>query len=93
MAGKLIWRFDCQRIALARDARGVQTQAELARRIGVAPQQVGLWENGTVKPGQESLEKIMDALETPPQFFFVQSARNGNDCGNSGNVDGTDGGQ
>lgn len=72
-----MWQFDCSRIALARQSRDM-TQAELAHYLGITTQQLSAWETGNVKPGQESLEKICNALKTPPKFFYVK-------CGNAGN--------
>lgn len=73
----MTWKFDGQRIVLARDAKGM-TQAELARLIGATQKQLSEWETGAVKPGQDSLVKIINALDTHPKFFFVQSGNNGN---------------
>lgn len=68
-----MWEFNSDRIALAREANNV-TQAELSALTGIAPQQIGQWERGEVKPGQDSLMKICNALRTPPKFFFVYNA-------------------
>lgn len=76
------WTFDCGRIKLAREARGI-TQLQLAQDIGIYVQRVSDWECGNSKPSQDSLGKICNALQTPPQFFYVQTGKNGN-VGNDG---------
>jgi len=71
------WQFEGSRIALAREANNL-TQIELAKIIGATQQQLSMWESGEIKPGQDSLVKICNAMRTPPRFFFVQSGQNGN---------------
>lgn len=66
------WKFDANRIKMAREARDI-TQAQLAAMIDAAPQQVSQWETGVNEPGQSSLMKICNALDCPPKFFFVRS--------------------
>ena len=39
------------------------TQAELAKKLGVAPSTVGMYERGQREPDFETLEKIANALE------------------------------
>jgi transcriptional regulator with XRE-family HTH domain len=73
-----MWQFDCKRIALARQSRDMN-QAELAQELGITAQQLSAWETGVVKPGQESFEKICNALKTPPKFFYVRTGNAGND--------------
>lgn len=73
----MMWRFDGKRIAIAREASDV-TQEQLAAMAGITQNQISQWELGEVKPGQDSLMKICNALKTPPRFFFVQSGNNGN---------------
>lgn len=48
-------------ITSARLASGL-TQAQLAERIGVAPQHIGRWERGERKPKFDALLRIADAL-------------------------------
>lgn len=74
----MVWKFDANRIRLAREARDM-SQADLAMQIGAAAQQVSLWETGHVSPGQDSLIKIINALGVAPRFFYVQTAQNGNE--------------
>jgi len=71
------WQFVGSRITLAREANNL-TQIELAKIIGATQQQLSMWESGEIKPGQDSLMKICNAIKTPPRFFFVQSGQNGN---------------
>ncbi|HOK55955.1 MAG TPA: helix-turn-helix transcriptional regulator [bacterium] len=46
------------------------TQEELAYRIGVTPNFIGLIERGKKRPSIETLRKISDALEVPVSYFF-----------------------
>lgn len=71
----MAWKFCSERIVLAREARGI-TQAELARMLGISPQQLSQWEKGHTIPGQESLVSICNVLECPPKFFYVQNGDN-----------------
>lgn len=71
------WQFEKERIALAREANGV-TQEALSKMTGITQTQISAWETGEVKPGQDSMMKICNALKTPPQFFYVLSGKNGN---------------
>ena len=48
-------------ITAARISAGL-TQAQLAERIGVAPQQIGAWERSVRKPKIDALLRIADAL-------------------------------
>jgi transcriptional regulator with XRE-family HTH domain len=73
------WRFDCNRIAMARGVKDV-SQLELSKLTGIAQQQISQWETGEIKPGMESLMKICNALGSVPRFFFVQSGTVGNDA-------------
>lgn len=68
-----MWEFNRDRIALAREANNV-TQAELSALTGISQQQISQWESGEVKPGQDSLMKICNALRIQPKFFFVYNA-------------------
>jgi len=72
------WKFDGNRIQMAREARGI-TQAAFATMIGVAQSQLSQWEAGSIVPGQKALEKIINASGTPPEFFYVRRAKDGND--------------
>jgi transcriptional regulator with XRE-family HTH domain len=64
------WVFRNERIKMAREARDI-TQAKLAELIGASPQQLSQWEIGAIKPGQDSLIKICNALGCTPRFFFI----------------------
>lgn len=70
--------FAPSRIVLARESRGM-TQAQLAEKLGVSPQQVSQWERGDVKPSAENVARIMSALQAPATFFYVQSGADGTD--------------
>lgn len=70
------WKFDCSRIAIARESRDMN-QNQLAMAIGATQSQVSQWEKGEVVPGQLVLEKICNALGSPPGFFYVQRAKDG----------------
>lgn len=48
-------------ITSARITSGL-TQAQLAERVGVAPQQIGAWERGERKPKIDALMRIAHAL-------------------------------
>ena len=66
------WKFERERIQVAMDARDISL-ADLAKRTDTTPQQVTQWQNGDVSPGMESFMKIVNALDTHPKFFFVQT--------------------
>ena len=66
----IVWKFDCSKIADAREANDL-TAAELARKIGVAQHQVVAWEKGNTEPGQKYLTAICTALQCPPRYFFA----------------------
>ena len=70
------WRFSGERIKLAREANGI-SQEQLAVMAGTSQTQLSQWERGEVKPGQDSLMKVCNALKTPPRFFFVQDQSEG----------------
>lgn len=72
------WVFDFERIKVGRESRDV-SQQELAQKMGVAAQQVSLWETGRVSPGMASLVSICNALQLPPRFFFARSVPNVHD--------------
>jgi len=73
----MTWSFVGNRIQLAREASDV-SQSKLAELIGVSQQQVSQWEKEDVKPSQDTLCKICNALRTPPRFFFVSIGNFGN---------------
>lgn len=53
-----------ERIKNARIAANI-TQAELAKRLGVAYQNIGQWESGKRNPKLDTLQKIAKALNVP----------------------------
>lgn len=68
----MAWDFRSDRIRTAREARDL-TQSQVAAIMGITIQQLSAWETGVVKPGQDSLVKLCNALECPPKFFYVDS--------------------
>lgn len=54
-----------ERIKAARIAAGF-TQAQLAKRLGIAYQNIGQWESGKRVPGLDSIFKIATALHVHP---------------------------
>lgn len=73
-----MWRFENTRIAIARESRSLSQEA-LSKATGISQQQLSQWETGEVRPGQESLMKVCNALDIEPRFFFVRSGSNGNE--------------
>ncbi|WP_187192262.1 XRE family transcriptional regulator [Cupriavidus metallidurans] len=57
-------------IAEAREAKGLN-QSELARAVGVTPQAVQKWENGTSTPRASKVKDIADALGLPPSKLMA----------------------
>jgi transcriptional regulator with XRE-family HTH domain len=49
------WRLDANAIRIAMRAKGIATQGELARRIGVKPPSMSEWLNGKKPPSIQSL--------------------------------------
>lgn len=50
------------------------SQADLARRAGIRPNQVSRYETGQVLPQLGQLEKLLDALEVGlPEFLFAMT--------------------
>jgi transcriptional regulator with XRE-family HTH domain len=66
------WKFEPSRIRSAREVNDM-TQAVLAEKAGITVQQLSVWENGEVSPGQDSLMKLCNAMSCPPKYFFVSS--------------------
>lgn len=66
------WTFDGARIVVARNSRDM-SQADLARLLSLAPQQLLAWEKGNVVPGADKIAALSTALQCPPRFFFVTS--------------------
>lgn len=66
------WVYKSERIKLAREVNGLK-QAELARILGIDRQNLARLEREGVYPGVKMLEKIANALDCPPKFFFVRS--------------------
>jgi transcriptional regulator with XRE-family HTH domain len=70
------WKFDSERIKIAREARGL-TQYEVAKKLGIFTQSVSAWETGDGLT-MASFVKLINALETPPSFFIVECGKYGN---------------
>lgn len=68
----MAWIFRGDRIKTAREIKDY-TQSQVADKMGITIQQYSAWETGAVKPGQDSLIKLCNALECPPKFFYVDS--------------------
>lgn len=71
----MAWIFRSDKIKDAREIKDL-TQSQLAAMMNITPQQLSAWETGVVKPGQDSLLKLCNALECPPKFFFAQGDDN-----------------
>ena len=67
-------RFNPGRITLLRQAKGM-TQQELADATEITRQFVQMIETAKAAPSLETLEKLADALDTSPSFFFATAAR------------------
>lgn len=61
--------FKKERLIQARNARGL-TAASLSDLAGVSQSTVSLYEKGTHKPKQETLDKLERVLNVPPGFFL-----------------------
>ena len=59
------------RIALARAALRL-SQVQLAERLGIAAEQVSMWETGRRRPRAENLQRLASALEV--RFEWLRSA-------------------
>lgn len=60
--------FNAQRLAIARQRRGMTKQA-LAAEIGIAPRAVTLYEQGTKVPDADTIAKLGACLAFPIEFF------------------------
>jgi len=60
--------FNSNRFALARRRRGLR-KTELARKIGVSLKSIMKYESGD-SPGPETMQRIVEILEFPEDFFF-----------------------
>src|SRR5947209_8034751 len=61
--------FNPEMLVLAREAEGV-TQSQLAHMVSMAQGSVSKIESGLLGLTVEQLERICDALDYPPLFFF-----------------------
>ena len=55
------------KIALAEKG---ETQASLARKMGITRAQINLWLKNKYTPKMSSLQKLADALDKPVNYFF-----------------------
>ena len=58
------------RIAALRRERGM-SQTELARRIGVSPSALGMYEQGRREPGAQTMVALAEALEVTTDFLLT----------------------
>jgi transcriptional regulator with XRE-family HTH domain len=63
-------QFDPERLAGMLQARG-WTQQDLARRTGIAGQQINSWVRGRTKPEFESVAVLAEALHEPMEAFLT----------------------
>lgn len=77
------------KIALAEKG---ETQASIARKMGVTRAQINLWLRGNRIPKMDSLQKLADALGKPVNYFFDDAGQgsysyfNGNYANNNSNL-------
>ena len=67
--------FDCMvaaRLAALREMRGM-TQAELAKRCGLKPAAVGLFEQGRRRPCLRNLLKLCEGLSCTPNDILLHN--------------------
>jgi len=72
-----MWKFEHTRITLARESRSL-TQLELQGLTGISQTQISAWECGDVRPGQDSLTKLCNAMQIVARFFFVRTSNESN---------------
>lgn len=65
----MLWKFDNDKIRLARESRGM-TQEDLAAILDCTKQQISLWERKEASLTIASFMRICNALDAPPKFFF-----------------------
>ncbi len=58
------------RLKAAREARGIMTAAELAKRVGVTRAAISQYERGDQSPSPDVLASISDVLKLPSQHFL-----------------------
>lgn len=59
----------CQKLRLLREEEG-ETQAQLAKRLGVAQSTVAQWEAGTRKPSAEAVVALARCFDTSADFLL-----------------------
>lgn len=59
-----------ERLKNLRKSHGIQTQAELAERLGVTQQAVGLWERGKNMPDYEILKKLATMFNVSTDYLL-----------------------
>jgi transcriptional regulator with XRE-family HTH domain len=68
--------FDPSRLKTLRKKRRFSLK-QLARRLNIAYQQLQAYERGTVKPGADRLEQLVNALETNMDYLMGRSTYDG----------------
>lgn len=58
------------KIALAENG---ETQASVAKKMGIATAQLSHWMKGLYKPTTKNLQKLAEALDRPLNYFFEKS--------------------
>ena len=71
--------INSEMVMLARELRSL-TQAEVAKRAGIAQATVSKYENGTLDVSEDHLQKLSKALGFPPSFFRQQDRAFGSMC-------------
>lgn len=71
--------INAEMLVLAREMRGL-TQAEVAKRAGIAQATLSKYENGTIEVSEDHLAKLAAALGFPPSFFRQQDRAFGSMC-------------
>lgn len=64
--------FDHARLKKVREKRGIGLR-KLGKLLGINHQQLQKYERGTVKPGADRLEQLVNALETNMDYLMARS--------------------
>ena len=65
-----------ERLRARREELGLSRNA-LAQKLGVAPSSIGNYETGVSAPKEEVLLRLFDALDTEPNYLYMDSFRGG----------------
>jgi transcriptional regulator with XRE-family HTH domain len=63
-------KIDPARLKAAMEAQGIGSQAELARRIGVAPSQITHWKKGDHAPRGPEVIRLARVLDVTPEWLM-----------------------